>query len=188
VSIVDRPGPSDYIVLNRYKHFDPSGRPGPCFPIVYLDGYRTGGASIDDLVFPSDVEGVEVYKGLSEYPGQFASPDARCGVIAVWTRSAPSSDIVDSGTPLWVRSGAALGRRGSTLDLASCPPGRSEAGEPLAPGSRHPGKATSPSVVSSRPPRAGSPGLLPICKARGPAPRPPFRGSGARTGRTHRSC
>jgi hypothetical protein len=101
VSIVDRPGPSDYIVLNRYKHFDPGGRPGPCFPIVYLDGYRLRDASLDDLVFPSDVEGVEVYEGLAEYPGQFASPDALCGVIAVWTRSAPSSDFVDSGTPLW---------------------------------------------------------------------------------------
>jgi hypothetical protein len=44
VSIVDRPGPSDFIVLNRYKHFDPSGRAGPCFPVVYLDGYRTGGS------------------------------------------------------------------------------------------------------------------------------------------------
>jgi hypothetical protein len=101
VSIIDRPGPSDYIALNRYKRFDPSGRPGPCLPIVYLDGYRTAGTSLDDLVFPSDVEGVEVYKGLAEYPAEFASPDARCGVVAVWTRSAPSSDIVDSGTPLW---------------------------------------------------------------------------------------
>lgn len=100
VSIVNRPGPSDYIVLNRYKRFDPSGRPGPCLPVVYLDGYRTGG-SLDDLVFPSDVEGVEVYKGLAEYPAEFGSPDARCGVVAVWTRSAPSSDMVDSGTPLW---------------------------------------------------------------------------------------
>jgi hypothetical protein len=101
LSIVNRPGPSDYIVLNRYKHFDPSGRPGPCFPVLYLDGFRLRGASFDDLVFPSDVEGVEVYKGLAEYPGEFASPDALCGVIAVWTRSAPSSDIADSGTPLW---------------------------------------------------------------------------------------
>jgi hypothetical protein len=101
VSIVDRLGPSDYIVLDRYKRFDPSGRPGPCLPVVYLDGYRTGGDSLDDLVFPSDVEGVEVYSGLAEYPGEFASPDARCGVVAVWTRSAPSSDIADSGTPLW---------------------------------------------------------------------------------------
>jgi hypothetical protein len=101
VSIINRPGPSDYIVLSRYRRFDPSGRPGPCLPIVYLDGYRVGGDSLDDLVFPSDVEGVEIYKGLAEYPGEFASPDARCGVIAVWTRSAPSSDIVDSGMPLW---------------------------------------------------------------------------------------
>jgi len=101
VSIIDRPGPTDYIVLSQYRRRDPSGRPGPCLPIIYLDGYRIGGAGLDDLVFPSDVEGVEVYEGLAEYPAEFASPDARCGVIAVWTRSAPSSDIVDSGTSLW---------------------------------------------------------------------------------------
>ncbi len=101
VTLLDRPGPGSDIVLSQYRRFDPSGRPGPCLPIIYLDGYRLRDASLDDVVFPSDVEGVEVYKGLAEYPGEFASPDARCGVIAVWTRSAPSSDIVDSGTPLW---------------------------------------------------------------------------------------
>jgi hypothetical protein len=101
VTLLNRPGPGSYIVLSRYRRFDPNGRPGPCFPIVYLDGFRLRDASLDDLVLPSDIEGIEVYKGLAEYPGEFASPDARCGVVAVWTRSGPSSDMVDSGTPLW---------------------------------------------------------------------------------------
>ena len=32
------------------------------------------------------VEAVEVFRGLSETPAQFADPDLRCGVVAVWTR------------------------------------------------------------------------------------------------------
>lgn len=31
------------------------------------------------------VEAVEVFRGLSETPAQFADPDLRCGVVAVWT-------------------------------------------------------------------------------------------------------
>lgn len=32
------------------------------------------------------LEAVEVFRGLSETPAQFADPDLRCGVVAVWTR------------------------------------------------------------------------------------------------------
>jgi hypothetical protein len=32
------------------------------------------------------VEAVEVFRGLSETPAQFADPDLRCGVVAVWMR------------------------------------------------------------------------------------------------------
>src|SRR6185503_18124759 len=32
------------------------------------------------------VEAVEVFRGLSEMPSEFAEPDLRCGAVAVWTR------------------------------------------------------------------------------------------------------
>lgn len=32
------------------------------------------------------IEAIEVFRGLSEMPSEFAEPDLRCGAIAVWTR------------------------------------------------------------------------------------------------------
>ncbi len=32
------------------------------------------------------IEGVEVFRGLSEMPPEFADPDLRCGAVAIWTR------------------------------------------------------------------------------------------------------
>ena len=37
-----------------------------------------------------DIEGIEVYTGPSDVPGEFAGRNAGCGVIVVWTRSGPS--------------------------------------------------------------------------------------------------
>lgn len=71
---------------------------GACPVQVFLDGQlvtpyigRTRrtvdpGFAIDDLVSPSDLEGVEVYRGLSTVPAEFMTPEARCGVVALWTR------------------------------------------------------------------------------------------------------
>jgi hypothetical protein len=42
--------------------------------------------TIDDVVSPSAVEGIEIYRGLSEVPAEFGGPEARCGVIVIWTR------------------------------------------------------------------------------------------------------
>jgi hypothetical protein len=72
-----------------------SGR--PCPVQVFLDGVpvdRRGvlsggmnrGVQLDRLVTPADVEGIEVYRSLSEIPPEFLTTDARCGVIAVWRR------------------------------------------------------------------------------------------------------
>jgi len=32
------------------------------------------------------IEAVEVFRGLSEMPSEFAEPDLRCGAVAIWTR------------------------------------------------------------------------------------------------------
>ncbi len=37
-----------------------------------------------------DLEGVEVYTGPSEVPGEFAGRNAGCGVIVIWTRAGPT--------------------------------------------------------------------------------------------------
>ena len=37
-----------------------------------------------------DIEGIEVYTGPSDVPGEFAGRHAGCGVVVVWTRSGPS--------------------------------------------------------------------------------------------------
>ena len=41
---------------------------------------------IDDLVAPSAVEGIEVYRGAATVPPEFMNPNSRCGVVAIWTR------------------------------------------------------------------------------------------------------
>jgi outer membrane receptor protein involved in Fe transport len=66
----------------------------PCTVQLYVDGRfmnrgRTGlldQVSIDDYVEPESVEGIEIYRGLSTIPPEFYTPDAKCGVVAVWTR------------------------------------------------------------------------------------------------------
>jgi hypothetical protein len=82
-------------------------REGGCAPQIFLDGrlmnqriltqvsgaragttsYRTDtGIRIDEFVSVMSVEGVEVYPGMASIPPEFYTPDARCGVIAIWTR------------------------------------------------------------------------------------------------------
>jgi hypothetical protein len=56
---------------------------------VFVDGRpanRRGNVSINDLASPSGLEGMEVYRGLATVPPEFLTPEARCGVIALWTR------------------------------------------------------------------------------------------------------
>lgn len=54
--------------------------------LVTPRGTGMGDIAIDDLVSPGSLEGIEVYRGLSTVPPEFYNPEARCGVIAVWTR------------------------------------------------------------------------------------------------------
>ena len=43
--------------------------------------------SIDDIVNPSQLEGIEVYTHAAEVPAQFAGSGSNCGVIALWTKN-----------------------------------------------------------------------------------------------------
>lgn len=57
---------------------------------IYVDGVRaTRGrmeVSPDEILSPAWLEGVEFYGGISTVPPEFLTPEARCGVIAFWTR------------------------------------------------------------------------------------------------------
>lgn len=75
-----------------------SGVSGRDCPVqVFLDGMLAtrgvpgGDVLIDDLVHPEDVEAIEVFRGLATVPPEFLNPDARCGVIAIWTRRSTDS-------------------------------------------------------------------------------------------------
>jgi len=60
-----------------------------CPAQLYVDGFLVnvaGAFALDEVVSPADVQGIEVYRGLGTVPPEFYSPQARCGVIVVWTR------------------------------------------------------------------------------------------------------
>lgn len=58
----------------------------------FVDGYRTDipgqsdpltdGLGLMDL---RSIKAVEIFRGISEMPAQFASPDLTCGAVAIWT-------------------------------------------------------------------------------------------------------
>lgn len=80
------PSLGDLQIANRSE----PGRPGDglspptCMVLVYVDGVLWRGG-IEEIHL-ADVAGIEVYRGASQIPGEFGGSDARCGVIALWTR------------------------------------------------------------------------------------------------------
>jgi outer membrane receptor for ferrienterochelin and colicin len=98
-------------VFSLVVHFRGAGvADGDCPAQIYVDGVlanrrvlrepaavdsserRVGrvaddGWGIDNIVSPSSIEGIEIYKGIGGVPVEFMSRDAKCGVIAIWTRS-----------------------------------------------------------------------------------------------------
>jgi hypothetical protein len=74
-----------------------------CRPTIYLDNVpvqrpaagRIQGApdpNVEDLVGADDIEGIEVYRGISEVPMMYGGRQARCGVIVIWSRTAEDDD------------------------------------------------------------------------------------------------
>ena len=56
---------------------------------VYLNGMFVGNPAPDELVFPTDLEGVEVYRNEAEVPPELVGGGGvpLCTVLALWTRS-----------------------------------------------------------------------------------------------------
>ena len=67
---------------------------GSCPVQIWVDGMLAtrgvpgGDVQIDEIVTPQDVEIIEVFRGLGSVPPEFLNNEARCGVIAIWTRRA----------------------------------------------------------------------------------------------------
>ena len=64
------------------------GPAGNCEPAIYIDGVRTqqsADASIDDVLVPDMIEGVEVYTSSAGAPVQYVQPGT-CGLVLFWTR------------------------------------------------------------------------------------------------------
>ena len=62
--------------------------PPGCYPQYFLDGTESTPYFARNTP-PQDVQGVEIYRGSSETPGEFIGSNSGCGVIAIWTKSAP---------------------------------------------------------------------------------------------------
>jgi hypothetical protein len=61
---------------------------GVCTPALFLDGAplrQAGGFSIDDVLDPSTLEGIEVYSRMAAAPVQYAMGND-CGVVLFWTQ------------------------------------------------------------------------------------------------------
>ena len=64
-----------------------------CGVAWFVDGHRIDIPGRSDpmteslsMIALENITGLEVFRGLSELPSEFADPDVRCGAIAVWTK------------------------------------------------------------------------------------------------------
>ena len=62
---------------------------GACAPRIYLDGVLLtglGSFSVNDIVDPMSVAGIEVYRGVAGIPAQYSGLGTACGVVLIWLR------------------------------------------------------------------------------------------------------
>jgi hypothetical protein len=60
-----------------------------CEPLYFFDGVRLFTNVADSPLMglpPSDIAGIEVYRGAAQLPLQFGGSESTCGAIVVWTR------------------------------------------------------------------------------------------------------
>jgi hypothetical protein len=63
------------------------GTAGLCLPAIFIDGIQTmltPDVTIDDMISPHVLEGVEVYNSVAAAPTQYRT--GTCGVVLFWTR------------------------------------------------------------------------------------------------------
>ena len=71
---------------------------GRCSVVIFVDGMQVDHAvrvlgarggpqpSVDDYVQPSEVEGIEIYRGESDTPSEYVTRWVQCGTLLIWTR------------------------------------------------------------------------------------------------------
>lgn len=58
-----------------------------CQPMVLIDGQRSPGAELDEVISPSDIAAIEFYPSSAGVPAQYLERGNRlCGLILVWTK------------------------------------------------------------------------------------------------------
>ncbi|HJP60876.1 MAG TPA: carboxypeptidase regulatory-like domain-containing protein [Gemmatimonadaceae bacterium] len=59
-----------------------------CQPMVFIDGQRSPGAELDEVVSPGDIAAIEFYPSNAGGPAQYLERGNRlCGLILVWTKN-----------------------------------------------------------------------------------------------------
>lgn len=58
-----------------------------CYPTYVVDGREDN--FFGPMVAIRDIEGMEIYTGASDVPGEFAGWSSACGVVVIWTKSGP---------------------------------------------------------------------------------------------------
>ncbi|HEX8452540.1 MAG TPA: carboxypeptidase regulatory-like domain-containing protein [Longimicrobium sp.] len=83
---IEQGAPGSALVVMR-------GGSGQCLPDIYIDGMRMRQlreSSVDAFVNVPSLEGVEVYTSSAQVPNVFVSSFNSCGVVAFWTKPAPT--------------------------------------------------------------------------------------------------
>lgn len=59
-----------------------------CTPEIYLDGVfqRWAGGDVQSVVLGLEIEGIEIYRGITTPPEFVSTGDRPCGAIVIWTR------------------------------------------------------------------------------------------------------
>ncbi len=66
------------------------GSSGRCEPKIYLDGQPMAGMAFDDIT-AMDLMAIEVYKGATQMPAQWAT--GSCGLLVVWTKDGSTRNL-----------------------------------------------------------------------------------------------
>jgi carboxypeptidase family protein/TonB-dependent receptor-like protein len=75
------------VVVRPSRRFGNDVRIRGCAPLVWIDGVRSSGAQIDDVVSGASVAAMEIYSSLAGVPPQYMDRSATCGTILVWLKS-----------------------------------------------------------------------------------------------------
>lgn len=87
------------------RHFMPLSR---CEPTVYWDGRRVDPSMIMDLP-ATNIEGIELWRGIGAPETRFTDLDGLCGVLLVWSRPLEDNANPFSASRLLMAVGAAAG-------------------------------------------------------------------------------